>query len=43
MIAEGSRAPDFEADSTGGRFRLTDTLETGPLVLFFYFKADTPG
>jgi peroxiredoxin len=43
VIAEGSRAPDFEADSTGGRFKLADVLESGPLVLFFYFRADTPG
>jgi peroxiredoxin len=43
VIAEGSRAPDFDADSTGGRFRLRDVLEAGPLVLFFYFRADTPG
>lgn len=43
MIEPGRKAPDFEADSTGGRFRLRDALEAGPLVLFFYFKADTPG
>jgi peroxiredoxin len=43
LIAEGSRAPDFEADSTGGKFRLSDAIEAGPLVLFFFFKADTPG
>ena len=43
MIAAGSTAPDFDADSTGGRFRLADAIEAGPLVLFFYFKADTPG
>ncbi len=43
MIGEGTKAPDFDADSTGGRFRLSDAIETGPLVLFFYFKADTPG
>lgn len=43
MIGPGKRAPEFEADSTGGRFRLSDALEAGPLVLYFYFKADTPG
>jgi peroxiredoxin Q/BCP len=43
VIPVGSKAPDFEADSTGGRFRLSDALEAGPLILFFYFKADTPG
>jgi peroxiredoxin len=43
VIPEGSKAPDFEAPSTGGRFHLADVLEAGPLVLYFYFKADTPG
>lgn len=43
MIGEASKAPSFDAVSTGGRFRLTDALEAGPLVLFFYPKADTPG
>jgi thioredoxin-dependent peroxiredoxin len=43
VIAEGSKAPDFDADSTGGRFKLSDVLETGPHVLFFYPKAETPG
>ena len=43
MIGAGRQAPDFAADSTGGRFRLSDALEAGPLVLYFYFKADTPG
>jgi len=43
VIPEGSKAPDFEADSTGGLFRLSDAIEAGPLVLFFYFKADTAG
>jgi thioredoxin-dependent peroxiredoxin len=43
VIAEGSRAPSFDASSTGGRFSLDDVLESGPLVLFFYPKAATPG
>lgn len=43
MIEAGGKAPDFEADSTVGKFRLSDAIEAGPLVLFFYFKADTPG
>lgn len=43
MLEPGTKAPDFEADSTTGKFRLSDALEAGPLVLFFYFKADTPG
>jgi peroxiredoxin len=43
MIEAGTKAPDFEAASTGGPFRLSDAVEAGPLVLFFYFRADTPG
>lgn len=43
MIDLGSKAPDFDAQSTGGRFHLADVLEAGALVLYFYFKADTPG
>lgn len=43
MIQPGAEAPDFVADSTGGRLALADLVETGPVVLFFYFKADTPG
>jgi peroxiredoxin Q/BCP len=43
MIPLGSKAPPFDARSTGGRFRLPDALEAGPLVLFFYPKAQTPG
>lgn len=43
MIPEGSKAPAFDAPSTGGRFSLYDVLEAGPLVLFFYPKAATPG
>ena len=43
MIEEGSKAPPFDARSTGGRFSLRDVLESGPLVLFFYPKASTPG
>jgi thioredoxin-dependent peroxiredoxin len=43
MIPEGSEAPDFESPSTGGTFRLRDAIEAGPLVLFFYPQASTPG
>jgi peroxiredoxin len=43
VIDSGTKAPDFDAPSTGGRFKLRDVLEAGPLVLYFYFKADTPG
>lgn len=43
MIAEGERAPDFEARSTQGKMRLSDLAQVGPVVLFFFPKADTPG
>lgn len=43
MIQPGTKAPEVDAESTAGRFRLRDVLEAGPLVLYFYFKADTPG
>lgn len=43
MIEEGAKAPDIHAKSTAGEFRLRDYLDNGPLVLFFYVKADTPG
>jgi len=43
MIAEGERAPGFDASSTHGRVVLRDLLQTGPVVLFFFPKADTPG
>lgn len=36
--------PDFEAvDDTGASVRLSDYLVRGPVVLFFYPKAMTPG
>lgn len=43
MIAEGSIAPDIRAPASNGPFRLDEYLAAGPLVLFFYVKADTPG
>ncbi|HVL81141.1 MAG TPA: hypothetical protein VM840_06060 [Actinomycetota bacterium] len=43
MIAEGSRAPLFEAPSTQGTFVLRDQLDVGPVVLYFFPLADTPG
>ncbi|MFY9717352.1 MAG: peroxiredoxin [Thermoplasmata archaeon] len=43
MISVGSAAPDFEAPDQDGRpFRLS-SLRGGPVVLYFYPKADTPG
>ena len=40
----GDVAPDFELpDDTGGTLKLSDQLAKGPVVLFFYPKAMTPG
>ncbi len=40
----GDRAPDFELpDETGATRRLTDLLADGPVVLYFYPAAMTPG
>jgi peroxiredoxin Q/BCP len=43
MIELGQSAPDFELpDQDGNPIRLSD-LRGGPVVLYFYPKADTPG
>jgi peroxiredoxin Q/BCP len=43
-IAAGTAAPDFTLpDQTGTPRRLADLLADGPVVLFFYPAADTPG
>lgn len=43
-INEGDRVPDFElADQTGTTRRLSEMLESGPVVLFFYPAAMTAG
>ena len=43
MIEPGQTAPDFELpDQDGNPIRLSD-LRGGPVVLYFYPKADTPG
>ena len=40
----GDRAPDFELeDETGSPRKLADMLANGPVVLYFYPKAMTPG
>jgi peroxiredoxin Q/BCP len=40
----GDKAPDFElTDETGATRRLTDFLANGPVVLYFYPMAMTPG
>ena len=41
---EGDLVDDFELlDQDGGKVSLGGLLEEGPLVLFFYPKAMTPG
>ncbi|HTW76915.1 MAG TPA: peroxiredoxin [Thermoplasmata archaeon] len=43
MVAIGDAAPDFQAPNQDGTpFRLS-SLKGGPVVLYFYPKADTPG
>ena len=43
-LAAGSPAPDFELPDQNGRpVRLSETLEGGPVVLFFYPIAMTAG
>ena len=43
-VAIGEIVPDFEAQTqTGETVRLSDYLKRGPVVLFFYPKAMTPG
>jgi peroxiredoxin Q/BCP len=44
MLARGDEAPDFSLpDQDGRRRRLTELLESGPLVLYFYPADFTPG
>ena len=41
---EGDIVDDFELlDQHGSSVRLSDLVESGPVVLFFYPKAFTPG
>jgi peroxiredoxin Q/BCP len=43
-VRTGDIVDDFEAvDQLGATVRLSELLETGPLVLYFYVKAMTPG
>lgn len=40
----GDRAPDFTlADTEGRQVTLSQALQQGPVVLFFFPKAFTPG
>lgn len=44
MLKAGSRAPDFVLpDSTGKDVALSDLLQNGPLILYFYPADFTPG
>ncbi|MEV5831582.1 peroxiredoxin [Spirillospora sp. NPDC052242] len=44
MLQTGESAPDFELpDQHGERVRLSDLLSNGPVVLFFYPAALSPG
>jgi peroxiredoxin Q/BCP len=43
MIAEGSTAPEFEAQTDAGRTVSLAGLRGKPVVLYFYPKDDTPG
>ena len=43
-VCEGDKAPDFEApNQIGESVRLSELLKNGPVVLYFYPKAMTPG
>ena len=42
-IADGSAAPDFTLDASGGRTVSLAGMKGRPFVLYFYPKADTPG
>ena len=43
MLVAGDKAPLFVAPGTQGEVVLADLLEQGPVVLFFFPKAFTPG
>ncbi len=44
MLNVGDTVADFElADQSGRRVALGDMLTAGPLVVYFYIKAKTPG
>lgn len=44
MLSAGDVVDDFEAvDHHGERVSLVQLLEPGPLVLYFFIKAKTPG
>ncbi len=41
MAEEGQQAPDFELPDQGGNPVRLSSLRGGPVVLYFYPKADT--
>ena len=44
MLKAGSRAPEFElANDQGGETTLSELLQNGPLILYFYPADFTPG
>jgi thioredoxin-dependent peroxiredoxin len=43
MIEQGQEAPDFELPDEDGNPVTLSALKGGPVVLYFYPKADTPG
>ena len=43
MIAQGDPAPDFELPDQDGEPVRLSALRGGPVVVYFYPKADTPG
>lgn len=44
VLSTGTNAPDFEALSDDGKtIRLSEFIQKGPVVLYFYPKDETPG
>ena len=43
MLKAGEKAPMFALPGTGGEVDLERLLESGPVVLYFFPRAMTPG
>ncbi len=43
MVEIGEIAPDFDAPTNDGRTLKLSSLRGGPVILYFYPQADTPG
>jgi len=43
MLKTGTRVPGFRAESTEGEIDLKARLQLGPVVLYFFPKANTSG